>query len=330
MRITIGCILIWLLTVANTGADTIPWPVTTVNGIGNNYGAFQKYPGFSPYSHDGLDILTDPGATVYAVADGVVTYVAYREGSTDNGVMLGSPVASGEAYLYWHLDKIHVGYNDNVTAGQAIGTVVEWWQPGFHHVHFSRVRGTGPVVPWAWYEPIANPISLLDPGFADSQKPTIDGVVFFLDAANASFQQPNKLHGRVDVVVSAFDLADGQAWALVPQLLRLTIRPQGSNQTEVISELDLGGALGSAWKQPDILFATKPPTASAGDYVRRAFYFVVTNNDGVAGLTHTDRDAAWDTRAHADGSYVLELLVLDFVGNEQRSTINVKIDNVAN
>ncbi len=305
--------------------------MTTVHGIGNNYGAFQRYPGYAPYSHDGLDILTNPGEIVRAVADGVVTHVRYSKGSQDNGVMVGAAVPGGEGYLYWHLDEVYVKQGVSVTAGAPIGTIVDFWQPGFDHLHFSRVRGTGHAVPWAWFEPIANPIGLLSPGRADSQKPTISTPFHFLDAANGSFQQPSNLHGRVDVVVEVADLVDGQAWALAPQRLRLTIRPPGAAQGQLIADLDLGGALGSAWKQPDILFATQPPpTVSAGDYVRRAFYFVVTNTDGVAGLTQADRDAAWDTSAHPDGLYALELLASDFVGNEQRSSIDVKIDNVAN
>lgn len=89
--------------------------------------------------HSGMDFSAKTGTEVYATGNGVVTYVAWKQGY-GNCVMINH--GYGYETLYGHLHKYKVRVGQKVTRGQIIGEVGNTGKSTGSHLHYEViVRG---------------------------------------------------------------------------------------------------------------------------------------------------------------------------------------------
>jgi murein DD-endopeptidase MepM/ murein hydrolase activator NlpD len=127
-----------------------PEPVTpqyTSSGyIWPFYGAISTY--FSGY-HRGIDIdgFGAYGATIAAVADGIVVLAAYQDWGYGYHVIIQH--SDGSRTLYAHLSDIWVGQGQYVSQGEGVGALGSTGYSTGPHLHFEIHIG-GPVDPLAY------------------------------------------------------------------------------------------------------------------------------------------------------------------------------------
>jgi hypothetical protein len=324
------------LILAAPACTPVRWPYDPGNvtyQLGNNFGEYQNYGG-SAYYHDGLDILGGSPRALYAVAGGTVTHVTDVGGGNYNGIMIGSPVAGGSGWLYWHIESstLAVSVGDVVEAGDYLGDIVFWATSLFHHVHFSRVRGTGGY-PWAWYEAIGNPLDWLEPD-GDNASPAFQAAgagVDFLFCRNdtSTYLNPSSLNGQVDIIARISDkFGAGTTWDMAPSSINVRIDPSGGGAAVLDKNAHFfHGALGTDSLVMPTVYKDDATADSRGDYSSRVFFFVVTNTDGTLGITAADAPSSWDTTAVADGNYVVTVTAWDLAGNEVSESMTVTVNN---
>ncbi|MBO5420426.1 MAG: InlB B-repeat-containing protein [Clostridia bacterium] len=154
----------------------------------------------TPGRHEGIDCALGSGKTVYAIADGVVTYT---------GGSYGMVVIYNSTYnvtiIYMHTKGIKVSTGATVTTGQAIALESNTapTSMGVHtHVELRTGRRTGAAKstndatldnpnPYPYYEQIFSgtivhsPIGALDSASAESGKVSVSGWAFDKDDINA-------------------------------------------------------------------------------------------------------------------------------------------------
>jgi len=91
--------------------------------------------GYNPDSHLALDIGAPYGSSVYATADGTVTYAAWAR--TGYGFTIIVDHGNGFQTLYAHLKGTFVSKGDTVTRGQVIGAVGSTGNSTGPHVHYE-------------------------------------------------------------------------------------------------------------------------------------------------------------------------------------------------
>ncbi len=162
-------------------------------------------------AHFGIDIEAPAGASVYAVAGGVVAAPEGAEGPQRLDARQFAIVTPGSAqrFLYWHVHPVgSLRVGTVVRPGERIGTVVG----RFMHVHLSEwAPGCG------WVDP-RRPTSPLHDR-ADTERPHIGSLHAFL-ASRAAHRRPalsraqhdtatpvslDRLHGVVDLRASVSD-----------------------------------------------------------------------------------------------------------------------------
>jgi LysM repeat protein len=109
--------------------------------------------------HEGLDIITERGKYVYAVADGILSGRAWDQPGlrAGNAWWLRSTDGSGTYYFYAHMsafaDDLHVG--STVKAGQIIGYVGATGNAGGPHLHFEvHPHGGAAINPYPLLKPV--------------------------------------------------------------------------------------------------------------------------------------------------------------------------------
>jgi hypothetical protein len=318
------------------GCQQIRWPYEpgdTTYELGNNYGEHQNYGGGS-YYHNGIDILSAAPRPMYAVEDGTVTHITDPGGGLYCGIMIGEPTAGGRGWLYWHVDSptIAVAVGDVVSAGDYIGDIVNWPVYNFHHVHFMKVEGTGGY-PWAWAEPIGNPLSFLTPN-TDNADPVIDTATatadfLFCENETSTYLAAGNLKGKVDVVVRIRDRFNaGTNWDMVPYSVAIEITPQGGGAAVLSKNAVLfSGALGSDATVIDTVYKDDATADTLGNYTTRVFWFVATNSDGDNLIETVDQNESWDTTTVSNGDYVVTVRARDQAGNEVTESMTVTVNN---
>ena len=134
--------------------------------------------------HFGIDISAPDGTRVYPVVSGRVV-LAHKD-------WLAVAAGHGRTFGYWHVAPA-VGAGAQVQAGVTVlGRIVK----GARHVHLTE-RDHGVAV---------NPLAPghLEP-YSDHTKPLVDAVYFRRSVTSADLM-PEFLHGRVELVASAYDL----------------------------------------------------------------------------------------------------------------------------
>lgn len=302
------------------------WPLAPMEGpfeVAGTSGEVRGVEGAERF-HAGIDVRANEGTPVSAVRDGSVAsaIAASGFGTLTESVRIG-PVAyvhirvgrtkSGEpfpddrfapVYDAAHtLVGMRVKRGARFTAGEVIGSV-----NSFNHVHVN--------VGWPGEE--LNPLAFRLVRFEDHVPPTIAGVRL-LDELGKPITERKRgrlvVRGRVQIVVDAWDAADGNKPGR-----RLGVYDLG------YQVLDRGGRPAPGFAEPrdtlrfDRIVADPAtvrtvyaPGSGIPFYGRRRtkFLYIVSNTfrDGVA------TPGAWDAGALAPGDYILRIQAADISGN---------------
>lgn len=246
--------------------------------------------------HFGIDVSVPDGTPVYAVAAGTVHLNV--AGGPQN-IAVTSP---GVTHGYWHVQPT-VSDAQHVNAHALLGHVV----PAQGHVHLAERTPGGPYL---------NP---LRPGavapFAKYGAPTVDRIVA---ERNGHGLDVNALTGVVDLIAEAHDvtpippLPPYAHMPVTPALVRWRLVAHAAEVVPWRTEAD---------------FRTTLPDNSR----YRTVYAPGTtqNHPPTPGLYRFQLAAAFDTRAHPDGSYRLDVEVGDTRGNSSRGHRTLTITNAA-
>ena len=156
--------------------------------------------------HFGIDIAGADGTPVHAVAPGRVFLESGRSVAV---------VGPTRTFGYWHVVPA-VAQDERVELHQLVGHIA----PGWGHVHFAERAPSG----------YRNPLRRggIHP-FVDRTRPTISAIGFFRRGRSVS---PDRVHGRVSVIVEAFDRAPMRVpppWdrlPVTPALIRWRMKEQ--------------------------------------------------------------------------------------------------------
>jgi murein DD-endopeptidase MepM/ murein hydrolase activator NlpD len=86
--------------------------------------------------HEGVDIASPEGSSIYAYASGVVTYAGWKNGY---GNFVAINHGNGLVTRYGHMSAIYVSVGERVTTGQRIGAVGSTGESTGPHLHFEVV-----------------------------------------------------------------------------------------------------------------------------------------------------------------------------------------------
>ncbi|HXI00305.1 MAG TPA: peptidoglycan DD-metalloendopeptidase family protein [Sphingobacteriaceae bacterium] len=121
----------------------LPWPVS--NGIVTEGFGIHRYGKNVSSENNGIDIKTNPGATVRAVFEGEVT------GVQNIGNIYVVVIRHGEYFtVYSNLKSASVSRGQKVSVKQTLGTVITDPVDGTTEAHFEVWKGVTPVNPSSW------------------------------------------------------------------------------------------------------------------------------------------------------------------------------------
>lgn len=308
---------------------TLPllWPVAPFEGPHEIAGTHGEHRGGDAAArfHKGVDIRMPQGTPVHAVRPGRVSSPLGNGGvgSINEWVRVGDVtyvhIRAGRERGDSHLDtrryaayapdgrleRLRVRRGARFESGDRVGTV-----NAFNHVHLAV----------GWPDDDHNPLALRLVRFRDTIPPTIAAGGIRLYSAGG---QPldviregrTLVHGRVQIVVDAWDQADGNVpWrrlglhTLGYQVLHPDGTPApGFEAPRITQRFD---RLGSEGEAPSQVYAPGSGIPAYGSRRTRFLYVVTTTLD--EGAATWD---AWDTRRLPPGDYVLRAHVADIAGN---------------
>jgi len=246
--------------------------------------------------HFGVDICCSNGTAVYATIDGVVRLESFRP---EVVAIVGRDDRT--ELQYWHI-RPAVANGQRV---RAYRTVVGRVEAPWEHVHFSEMRDgvyLNPLRPGA-----------LGP-FVDTTRPWIKQ----LRAEGDGRPMPvAATHGSVALVVEAYDttpIAVPGSWGgkpVTPALVRWRLTTPGAR------------AVG-AWRTAIDHRLTIP---SNDRYRTQYARWTRQNKRNRIGRYRFVLAAAWDTRALADGRYLVEVASADVSGNRTIARFPIRIAN---
>ncbi len=312
------------------------WPVTPLSGSHEVAGSFGEVRGGrGERFHRGIDVRVEQGTPVYAVRDGIVSSPISNDGvgSLDEWLRIGEvayvhiragrrrtdvfdPSRFAATYDGRRLKRLRVKRGARFATGDLIGTVNR-----FNHVHMN--------VGWPGEE--HNPLLFRLVRFEDTVTPTIeaDGIRVY----DASWRQQTVrvqgrllLHGRVRVVVDAWDQSDDNTPSR-----RLAPFELGYQ----VLEEDGTPAAGFETRRPSLRFDHVGPDPDAPHQVygagsgipfyggRRTRYFYIVTNRLARGET---TEGFWDTRSLPPGHYILRAWAADVSGNLVQRDLQVTLD----
>jgi sugar lactone lactonase YvrE len=328
------------LTSETLGEQSLLWPLAPqqnpheiIATVGEVRGSFDSKDS-RDHLHSGLDVSGAYGDVVRAVrSEKVVSPVAnWSFGDLNEGLRVGV-----FSYIHMHvgrdkddkvfddprfmpvkdtsgkLVRVRVRRGARFTPGEALGTINR-----MYHVHMN-VGPPGAEI---------NPLSLSPVGFVDRVDPVIekDGIQLF-DQLGARLveKQAGRLvvHGRVSIVVDAFDRIDGNAsrrrlglYSLGYQILKPDGTPALGFERPRINLIF--NRLPADRDAPKIAYAEQSGITVYGSATTRFLYNV----------TNTVRDGRtatgdWDTTQLARGDYILRIMAADYSGNEAHNNRDV-------
>lgn len=304
------------------------WPVAPFDGpheVAGTHGERRGVDGAERF-HTGVDIRMPRGTSVHAVRPGrvssplgnggvgtinewlrigEVTYVHILAGRGPGDRSLDARRFAATVGPDGRLARLRVRRGARFATGEQVGTV-----NAFNHVHLAVGRPGDDH----------NPLDLRLLRFEDRIAPTIaPGGIRLYTAAGQPLDVSRDgrvlVHGRVQIVVDAWDQADGNVpWrrlglhTLGYQLLH----PDGSSapgfeQPRITQRFD---RLGTDSDAPRLVYAPGSGIPAYGSR-RTRFLYVVTSSlaDGTASW------GAWDTRLLPPGDYVVRVHAADIAGN---------------
>ena len=311
------------------------WPVQPIDQphrLGNYWGEYQNYG--SPYLHPGIDIMGNPGDSVFAVRPGYVKAVLTTSGEWHWRVATGSSdgADSCNGWLYAHLEQssIAVHEGDHVEQGQFLGRLVEWPGYDFHHCHFACIRDAG--TRWhANWRFVGNPYDSLE--IRDDTEPPVIRNAYgeYLFAINdpahpSQYYNPGEpISGDIDIIARIDDLVGDPYWRLNPHRIEFSVHGEYDNFGPILS-FDFSGALPPD-NLMDIIYRADQVCPSKGDYEERDYYFVITNTDGDGVVENSDNAYSLHTAAFVDGQYWIVVTAYDGVGNSTSDSMQVTFLN---
>ena len=128
---------------------TSGWPVASTDVLlahGSSYAL-----GEETRTHSGVDISAQRGETVHSGIAGEVTFVGRVPGAAGETVLAVTVLCGDVKFTYLPLSSAEVAKDDEIGAGEAIGSVAEGGDPSSarSHLHVSARRGTMYVDPTA-------------------------------------------------------------------------------------------------------------------------------------------------------------------------------------
>jgi DNA-binding beta-propeller fold protein YncE len=302
------------------------WPIAPMEGpfeVAGTSGEARGTAGAERF-HAGIDVRASEGTLVAAVRDGTVAsaIAANGFGTLTESVRIG-PVAYvhirvgrskagapfpddrfAPVYDAGHtLVAMRVKRGARFTAGDVIGSV-----NAFNHVHLN--------VGWPGEE--LNPLAFRLVRFEDHVPPTIAGIRLLDEEGHAITERKRRriiVRGRVQIVVDAWDTADGNTrgrrlgvYALGYQIIGAGGKPvAGFEEPRETLRFDRMAA------DPATVRTVYAPGSGIPFYGQRRtrFLYIVSNTfrDGIAA------PGTWDTTALAPGDYVLRIRAADINGN---------------
>jgi len=328
------------LTPETLGEPSLLWPLLpqqtpheVIATVGEVRGSFDSTDS-RDHLHSGLDVGGAYGDVVRAVRSEKVTSPVPNWGFDDLNEGLRVGIMS---YIHMHVgrDKDEKVFNDprfvqvKATDGKLARMRVRRgtrFRPGdglgtinrMYHVHMN-VGPPGAEI---------NPLTLSPIGFIDKVDPVIekDGVQLFQESEDPlSEKQAGRLvvHGRVSIVVDAFDRNDMNAsrrrlglYSLGYQILRPDGTPApGFEQPRINLVFN---RLPADREAPKIAYAKQSGITVYGSATTR-FLYNVTN------MVRDGRAAAgtWDTSQLPPGDYILRIIAADYSGNEAHNNRDV-------
>jgi len=312
-------------------------PPSSKREIAGTFGEIrgEREPGREAWFHNGLDIPGSYGETVRAIfservsrplaVEGVggprerlrlplIGYIHLRVGRDQNDHSFGADGFSFRRDERGRVTGVRVRRGTRINAGEPIGTLNH-----LNHVHLIAGPASAEV----------NALAALElPGLVDTVPPVIESVMLTTAAGEPlaeptatrakdkrSVRTPSRIpaHGRLRIIVRAYDQVDGNA-----RYRRLGIYRLGYQ----VLKADGSAAPGLGEPRYNIVFEQLPvdPRATTMAYAegsqsgysgKTIFAYVVTNvvRDGEA------REEFWDTTALAPGDYILRVIAEDFFGN---------------
>ena len=246
--------------------------------------------------HFGVDISCPNGTPVYATLDGTVRLESFRP---EVVTIVGRDDRT--QFEYWHI-RPAVANGAHVTAYR---TLVGWAEPPWEHVHFSERRDgvyVNPLRPGA-----------LGP-FSDTTRPWAKELRVDVESGRLS---SHSTRGAVDLVVEAYDETPIRVpgrWGgkpVTPAVLRWRlVTPYG------------GVVLG--WRTAIDHRLAKPDDAA---YTTQYAHWTRQNKRGRPGRYRFVLAQGWDTRALADGVYLVEVAASDTRGNTGFRRFPMRIAN---
>jgi murein DD-endopeptidase MepM/ murein hydrolase activator NlpD len=256
--------------------------------------------------HQGIDVAAPDGTPVYPVRSGVVRIVAGQWIEVDSG--------NGAAFQYWHIKPL-VRQGDHVSEDETVlGRIVEG---GTQHVHLTQLQDNKPV----------NPLAPGNIGpYTDTTTPQV-GAITFRASDTGPDLLPEYLHGRVEIVASAWDatpMAVAGIWRGLPVTpARLTFRMERLPQhLVVVGETTAMDVRHSLPFTPDMWHTYARGTRM--NFVQMAthrYWF----QPGVYLFKLTTH--GFDTTRLRDGAYLLTVTAYDTAGNHSSSSQVFSVHN---
>ena len=275
--------------------------------------------------HAGLDVSGDEGMTVFALRDGVVAspLALTAFGTTSESIRIG-PIAYVHLRVGRRRERGEIDLSKFVPAYDVAGRVA-----GMRVKRGARFRTGDPVgtlntfnhahINVGWPGEEHNPLRFRLPQFEDTIPPTIAAAgvrLFAEDGGPLTHRLRGRItvHGRVQIVVDAWDQADGNEprrrlglYALGYQVLHADGTPapgfEVPRDTILFDRLADDGVA-------HVVFAPGSGIPYYGTR-RTRFLYIVTNTFRHGVASH----GSWDTAALPAGDYILRIVAADIRGN---------------
>ena len=263
----------------------------------------------SPLPNWGFDELSE------GIRIAVISYIHIHVGRDADGNVFNDPRFIAVKNEAGKVSRIRVRRGSSFQPGDAIGTVNK-----MYHVHLIIGPSGGEI----------NPLDLSPIGFKDTVAPMIekDGIQLY----NESGARINELdsghlivHGKVRIVVDAFDLTD-----LNNSRRRLGVYSLGYQ----LLKADSTPASGFAAPRVNIVFNRLPADDNAAKLAYASESGITVYGSKTTRflyeLTNTVRDGharagVWDTSELEKGDYVLRIVAADFSGNQTQQDVLVRV-----